>query len=190
MSHQLLHKAIAIGTSAGGIEALTFLLPHISGQCKQSIFVVQHISPTSDFSFVTILGNNCKIKTKEACNTEEIEPGTVYFAPPNYHLLIEKNYTLMLSADEKVNYSRPSIDVLFESAAEVYTSRLTGILLTGTNSDGSKGLKRIKELGGKTIVQEPRDAVFPEMPASALKLITPDEVLTLKQLAVFLEKLC
>jgi two-component system chemotaxis response regulator CheB len=189
MAYSILHKAIAIGTSAGGIEALDFLLPHIKSGCRHSVFIVQHISPGSEFTFLKLLNSKCNVKIKEACDTEEIKLGVVYFAPPDYHLLIEKTFTLTLSADEKVNFSRPSIDVLFETAAEAYTNKLTGILLTGSNNDGSKGLKRIKELGGKTIIQDPDDARFAEMPLSASKLITLDEVLTLKQLATLLEKL-
>jgi two-component system chemotaxis response regulator CheB len=189
MVQSILHNAIVIGASAGGIEALDFLLPHIKSTCKHSLFVVQHIGAGSEFSFVKLLNAKCKIKIKEACDTEEIKPGMLYFAPPDYHLLIEKNYSLTLSADEKVNFSRPSIDVLFETAAEAYTNALTGILLTGSNNDGSKGLKRIKELGGKTIIQEPHDAAFSEMPASALTLFTPDKIVTLKQLAHLLENL-
>lgn len=189
MSTSNLHDAIAIGTSAGGIDALIYLLPHIPANCNSAIFIVQHISPNSESSFINLMRVKCKVEVKEACDTEEIKPGTVYFAPPDYHLLVEQNYTFSLSADEKVNFSRPAIDVLFETAAEVYKNRLTGILLTGANSDGSKGLKRIKELNGQTIVQSPQEAAFAEMPASALKLITPDKILTLEQLALFVQNI-
>lgn len=189
MTTDKLYNALAIGTSAGGINALLYLLPRIPQNESLTIFVVQHISPESDSYFIKLIKNECKMKVKEACNTEEIEPGVIYFAPPDYHLLIEKNFTLTLSKDEKVNFSRPSIDVLFETAAEAYKRRLTGILLTGANNDGSRGLKRIKELGGKTIVQSPADANFSEMPKSALRLFKPDFVLTLTEIANYLSKL-
>lgn len=176
-----------IGTSAGGIEALNILLPHIRSGCTKAFFVVQHILPESESVFVRILQEKCNIKVREACNTDEIIPGTIYFAPPDYHLMVEKDFTLSVVMDEKINYSRPSIDVLFETAAEAFSRRLTGILLTGVNRDGSAGLKRIKELGGKTIVQSPDDAAFPEMPFSALRLFNPDKVLTLEQIASYLK---
>jgi two-component system chemotaxis response regulator CheB len=179
-------QAVVIGTSAGGIEALGYLLPNIQHDCRIAVMVVQHISPSSDSSFIQLLRNKCSARVKEACNTEEIRPGTIYFAPPDYHLLIEKDFTLSVIVDEKVNYSRPSIDVLFETAAEAYGVRLTGILLTGVNKDGSKGLKRISDLGGMTIVQSPNDAAFPEMPESAIRLFKPDRILTLDQIAEFL----
>ena len=182
-------EAVVIGTSAGGIEALHFLLPHIPPACAGAFFVVQHILPESDSSFVRLLQEKCRVKVREACNTDEIIPGTIYFAPPDYHLMVEKDFTLCVVVDEKINYSRPSIDVLFETAAEAFTKRLTGILLTGVNRDGSSGLKRIKELGGKTIVQSPEDAAFPEMPFSALKLFNPDKILTLEQIASYLANL-
>ncbi|HEX2921543.1 MAG TPA: chemotaxis protein CheB [Bacteroidales bacterium] len=176
-------EAIAIGTSAGGIEALSILLPSIPANCKKVFFVVQHISPESDSSFIRMMHDRCNLIVRETCNTDRIKPGVIYFAPPDYHLLVEKDYTLSIIMDEKVNYSRPSIDILFETAAEVFTKRLTGILLTGVNRDGSAGLKRIAELGGQTIVQSPHDAEFNEMPASALKLFKPDHIMTLKEIS-------
>lgn len=181
-----LTKAVSIGTSAGGIEALSRLLPQIPKGCDKVFLIVQHITPESDSTFVRLIREKCNIKVSEACNTDEIIPGTIYFAPPDYHLLVEKNLTLSLAADEKINYSRPSIDVLFETAAEAFRQNLTGILLTGVNRDGSAGLKRIHELGGKTIVQLPADADFSEMPLSAIKLFKPDEVLTLEEIAAYL----
>lgn len=179
-------EAVAIGTSAGGIEALSYLLPSLPRNCNKAIFVVQHITPDSDSSFMRIISRRSGVKIREACNTDEIMAGTVYFAPPNYHLLIERDYTLSLNTDEKINYSRPSIDILFETAAEAFTSRLTGILLTGVNRDGSAGLKRIADLGGTTIVQSPEDADFKEMPESALRLFKPTYILSLREIALYL----
>jgi two-component system, chemotaxis family, protein-glutamate methylesterase/glutaminase len=183
-------EAVAIGTSAGGIEALSFLLPRIPAGCMKAFFIVQHILADSDSTFIRLIKERCRLKVREACNTDEIIPGTICFAPPDYHLAVEKNLTLSLIMDEKINFSRPSIDVLFETAAETFTHRLTGILLTGVNRDGSAGLLRIKELWGKTIVQSPADAAFPEMPEYAIKLFAPDEILTLEEISEYIEKLC
>lgn len=181
-------RAVAIGTSAGGIEALSILLPLLPAGCKKAVFVVQHITPESESVFVKLMKEKCSMNVREACNTDEIMPGTIYFAPPDYHLMVEKDFTLSIVVDEKINYSRPSIDVLFETAAEAFQEGLTGILLTGVNRDGSRGLKRIKQMGGTTIVQDPADAKFPEMPASALSLFHPDQVLTLAGIADYLER--
>ena len=129
------------------------------------------------------------LTVKDADEKEAIRPGFVYFAPPNYHLLIETDHTFGLSIDPKVNYSRPSIDVLFESAANVYGPRLIAILLTGANNDGAKGLRLIKEKGGLVIVQDPRSAEFPFMPEAALQAVKPDFVLGLAELGRWLAEL-
>jgi two-component system chemotaxis response regulator CheB len=182
-------KALAIGTSAGGIEALDFLLPLIPANSKVPVFIVQHIMADSDSFFIQFVKDICQVKVKEAFHTEEIEPGVIYFAPPDYHLLIEDNKTLILSSDEKVNFSRPSIDLLFETCAEVYKSGLTGILLTGANSDGSKGLLKIHQFGGKTIVHDPNTAFMSEMPQSAIRLFKPDIILSLKEIGKLLTRI-
>lgn len=182
-------EAVAIGTSAGGIEALNYLLPQIPPGSGKAFFVVQHITPDSDSFYVRLLRSKCRIPVRESCNTEDIVPNKIYFAPPDYHLLIEKSLTMTLSFDEKVNFSRPSIDVLFETAAEAFRDKLTGILLTGVNRDGSAGLLRIGKLGGKTIVQKPGDAAYPEMPLSALKLFNPDHVMTLEEIGEWLRRI-
>jgi two-component system chemotaxis response regulator CheB len=183
------YNAVVIGASAGGIDALTYLLPHIPGNCSCAFFVVQHIHPNTGNYFLKMLNETCNVKVREACSTENIKPGIIYFAPPDYHLMVEKNYTLTLSMDEKVNFSRPSIDVLFDTAAASFKEKLTGILLTGSNSDGSKGLKNIHNMGGNTIVQDPLTAAFGEMPGSALKLFNPMQVLSLKRIAGLLSNL-
>jgi two-component system, chemotaxis family, protein-glutamate methylesterase/glutaminase len=126
------------------------------------------------------------LTVKDADEKEAIRPGFVYFAPANYHLLIETDHTFSLSIDPKVNYSRPSIDVLFESAANVYGPRLIAILLTGANNDGAKGLQLIKEKGGLVIVQDPRSAEFSFMPEAALQVVKPDFVLGLAELGRWL----
>lgn len=180
-------KAIVIGASAGGIDALSFLLPHIPDSSKVPVFVVQHINASSDSFFIRMMNDKCQVEVKEACHTEPIRAGVVYFAPPDYHLLIEDTKTIALSVDEKVNFSRPSIDVLFETAAFAFRKSLTGILLTGSNSDGGLGMLHIHNAGGYTIAQSPKDALMAEMPRSAIRLFTPNQVLTLKEIAAWLE---
>jgi two-component system chemotaxis response regulator CheB len=128
----------------------------------------------------------CSLNIKEADEKENIQAGYVYFAPPNYHLLIENDKTFSLSTDEKVNYSRPSIDVLFESAANAYGPRLAAIILTGANNDGAEGLRRIKQKGGLVIVQDPQSAENSYMPAAALKAVKPDFVLSLVEIGRWL----
>jgi two-component system chemotaxis response regulator CheB len=126
------------------------------------------------------------LNVKEADEKENIQGGYVYFAPPNYHLLVENNKTFSLSTDEKVNYSRPSIDVLFESAAHVYGPRLAAIILTGANNDGAEGLRLIKEKGGLVIVQDPQSADSSYMPGAALQVVEPDFVLGLPEIGRWL----
>lgn len=127
---------------------------------------------------------------KEADEKEEIENGVVYFAPPNYHLLIERDHTFSLSADRRVNFARPSVDVLFESAANAYGSELIGVILTGANNDGARGLKKIKDMGGLTIVQDPASAEARYMPEAAIEEVqTVDYILPLEKIKTILIKL-
>lgn len=142
------YKAIVIGVSAGGLAALGKILPRLPADYQLPLIIVQHISPDTDNYMISHFSSNAAIKVKEADEKELIKPGVAYFAPPNYHLLIETDFTFSLSVEERVNFSRPSIDVLFESAIDVWRPDLIGILLTGASSDGSKGLRMIKECGG------------------------------------------
>jgi two-component system chemotaxis response regulator CheB len=125
----------------------------------------------------------CPLEVKEAESNEKIEAGYIYFAPPNYHLLIESDFTFSLTTDEKHNYSRPSIDVLFESAAWAYSKNLIGVVLTGANSDGAIGLKMIKDFGGMTVIQSPCSALSPAMPRAALKIAHPEIKLKVEEIA-------
>jgi two-component system chemotaxis response regulator CheB len=177
------YQAVAIGSSAGGINALKTILPQLPADFPAAIFIVQHISPSSESYMAKFLNNISKIEVKEADEKEEIKPGVAYVAPPNYHLLIEEDFTLSLSVEAKVNYSRPSIDVTFETAALAYGKNLIGIVLTGANSDGAYGLKTIKNSGGYTIVQNPEEAESSVMPLSAIKVVKPHKVLKLNEIA-------
>lgn len=175
--------AIAIGTSAGGIEALMQLLPALPARAALAVFVVIHLPRDRNSLLVHIFGPKCRMLVAEAADKERVAPGTVYFAPPDYHLLVDTGPQLALSIDELVNYSRPSIDVLFESAADVYGDRLLGVVLTGGNHDGAAGLAAIERAGGMAVVQEPADAQVAMMPLAALKRVPAAEVMTLPQLA-------
>lgn len=178
-----MYKAIVIGTSYGGLEALKLILPKLEKGFPLPVIIVLHIGDHSNDTFINHINSISAIEVKEAEGNEPIRSGVVYFAPPNYHLQVEDDFTFSLSTAEKLNFSRPSIDVLFESAAWVYTKSLIGVILTGANSDGAHGLKIIKDLGGTTIVQNPCSALSPAMPRAALKMSKPDISLKLEDIA-------
>lgn len=174
--------AVTIGASAGGLVALKQIVSQIDKNFKIPIIIVQHLHPESDDFVAKTLDTFCHSSVLEANEKEKISEGKIYLAPANYHLLIEDDFTFSLTIDPKVNYCRPSIDVLFESAARVYNSRLIGILLTGANIDGAAGLKKIKSLGGITIVQDPKTAEVDIMPQSAVNLFQVDYILPLQNI--------
>jgi two-component system chemotaxis response regulator CheB len=181
--------AIVIGTSAGGIEALSVILPSLPAGLRAAVFIVLHLPRERPSLLVDIFAPRCALPVREAEDKEPVEPGTVYFAPPDYHLLLDEGPRMALSADEPVNYSRPSIDVLFESAADIYGDRLLGIILTGANQDGASGLEAVRRAGGMTIVQEPSTAQASLMAESALKRGPVDWILPLSQIADHLRAL-
>jgi len=189
LSHAKRYKAVVIGSSAGGLNALKVLFRGLESRFKLPVIIVQHISPDAENYLIHILNELKKLNVKEADEKETPVRGMVYVAPPNYHLLIEADQTFSLTVDERVNYARPSIDVLFETAAEAYQDSLIGIILTGANHDGSNGLKRIKELGGLTIVQDPETAEVDSMPRAALLSTQVDKVLPIDEIAPFLNSL-
>ena len=175
-----LYKAVVVGVSAGGINALKQVLSLIPAGFKLPVIIVQHLHPDQDRSMVEILDRCSALRVKEAEEKEPAAPGLVYLAPPNYHLLIELDGTFSLSIDAKVNFSRPSIDVLFESAADAYCPWLIGVILTGASSDGAAGLRRIKDGGGMAIVQDPAGAEYSIMPSAAIEATEVDYVLDLQ----------
>jgi len=183
------YEAIVIGISSGGMNALKYLFSTLPADYRMPIVIVQHVSARSDNEWIKFLNQKNNFTVKEADEKEKIEPGRVYIAPANYHLLIEKDKTFSLTIDERVNFARPSIDVLFESAAEAYKDKLIGIVLTGSNNDGTNGIKRIKELGGLAIVQDPETAESSIMPASAIAAIQPDYILSLEKIVQLLIKI-
>ncbi len=183
------YKAIVLGASAGGLHALSFLLKQLPPGYPIPLLIVQHRSKDQRDLFEEVLQNKCKIKIKQADEKEMIQEGCVYTAPPDYHLLVENDRTFSLSADDLVLYSRPSIDVLFESAAVVYRDKLIGIILTGANSDGASGISMIKKYGGLTIAQSPAEAEFPFMPNASIQTQSIQHIWTLLEIQQFLLKL-
>jgi two-component system chemotaxis response regulator CheB len=175
--------AVVIGTSAGGVEALSVLLPGLPARLCAAVFIVLHLPRERSSLLVDIFQARCALPVREARDKEPVAAGTVYFAPPDYHLLVDEGPQLALSVDGLVHYSRPSIDVLFESAADLYGSRLLGIILTGANDDGAAGLAAVHRAGGVTIVQQPGTAQATLMIESAMKRTPVDLVLTLEQIA-------
>ncbi|PCI24526.1 MAG: chemotaxis protein CheB [SAR324 cluster bacterium] len=180
------YDAIVIGVSAGGMEALSVIFPGLPKEFPLSITVVQHRQADSDDFLIQYLNNLSPMLVKEAEEKESLSSGVVYIAPPGYHLLIEEDHSFTLSVDPPVNYARPSIDVLFESAADAFMEKLVGIVLTGASADGSLGLKKIKELGGLTLVQAPETAEHPFMPRAAVQATQIDHILQLNQISPFL----
>ena len=183
------YEAIVIGVSSGGMNAMKVMFSLLPKNFSIPIIIVQHISAHSDSQWIELLNEKSNLNIKEADEKEKIEKGNVYIAPSNYHLLIGKDKTFSLTIDERVNYARPSIDVLFESAADSYASKLIGVVLTGSNNDGTKGLNRIQECGGLTIVQDPKTAESAYMPASAIASIKPDYILALEYIIQLLIKI-
>jgi two-component system, chemotaxis family, protein-glutamate methylesterase/glutaminase len=181
--------AVVIGASAGGIEALSVLLPALPAGLRPPVFIVLHLPRDRPSVLVEIFTPKCAVPIREAQDKEAVMPGTVYFAPSNYHLLVDDGPQLALSADDPVHHSRPSIDVLFESAMEIYNDRLLGIILSGANEDGASGLAAIHDAGGITVVQSPQTARAPHMVLSALKLRQADCVLALDEIAGMLRTL-
>jgi len=163
-------SAIVIGGSAGAFDVLRLVLHSLPPKLPVPLAVVLHLLPTRPSGLVPALQQVCVLPVREAEDKEPAEPGVVYLASPNYHLLLEKNRHFSLSTDEPVHFSRPAIDVLFESAADAYGAELCGILLSGANEDGARGLQRIRAVGGLTAVQAPSTAVARVMPEAALVL--------------------
>jgi len=183
------YKVIVIGVSTGGLKAIKAILSVLPSEFALSIIIVMHRHKETDGYLERSLDDGCKMHVKQADEKEEIKAGIVYVAPPNYHLLIEDDCTFSISVEGPINYARPSVDVVFESAAEIYREGLIGIILTGANKDGSLGLKKIKESGGLAIVQTPETSEAAEMPKAAIAAADPDYVLPLDEIGLLLRKL-
>jgi two-component system chemotaxis response regulator CheB len=184
-----MHEAVVIGASAGGLRALGAILSRLPETFAMPIAIAQHIEPSSDGYIATYMDALSPLRVKDAEDKECLCAGRAYFAPAGYHLLIDSDKTFSLSVDDKVNFARPAIDVLFESAADAYGSALVGVVLTGANEDGAKGLRRIRRLGGLAIVQDPRTAEAKRMPEAAIATAGADRILTVDGIAALLIEL-
>lgn len=182
-------EAVAIGGSAGSVEALGVLLPALPATLHAAVLVVLHLPRDRPSLLCNIFQARCALPLREADDKQPIVPGTVYFAPPDYHLLVDSGPTLALSVDAPVHYSRPSIDVLFESAADAYGPRLVGMVLSGANHDGARGLAAIAAQGGLALVQHPGSASVRTMPEAALARTPAAQCLAPQQMAAFLSAL-
>jgi two-component system, chemotaxis family, protein-glutamate methylesterase/glutaminase len=181
-------EAVVIGASAGALEALSNLLPGLPADYRLPILIVVHLPADKTSLLAELLRARCAIRVREAEDKEPIEPGVAYFAPPDYHLLVEQDKRLSLSDDEPVLFSRPSIDVLFESAADAYGGGLIGVVLTGANSDGANGLRAVVEAGGVAVVQKPGSAHAAAMPQAAIAACPDARVLPVNEIAVYLRE--
>ena len=196
MSVQLGHRvrrnpveAVVIGASAGGVEALLTIFADLKPGFRLPIIVVLHLPDERRSQLAEVFARRLSLPVREAQDKQQIVPGTLYFAAPGYHLSVEHDRSFSLSQEERVHYSRPAIDFLFESAADVYQQRLAAILLTGANRDGARGLSVVKQLGGLTIVQDPDEALVSTMPQAALELFEPDFILPLRGIGRLLVEL-
>lgn len=175
-------EAVVIGASAGGVGALMRLLPALPRGYRLPIIVVLHVRSGRPNQLVDVFQQKLAIPVREAGDKEDVIPGTLYFAPAGYHLLLEKDRSFSLSCDAPVHFVRPAIDITMETAADAYGSGLAGVLLTGANDDGAPGLAAIGRVGGLTVVQDPDEAEIGVMPLEAIKVRQPDLVLPLEQI--------
>lgn len=179
-------RAVVMGASAGALEVLSMILPRLPAHFPLPIVVVVHLPPQRDSLLAQLLAAKCELKVVEAEDKDSLLPGTVYIAPPDYHVLIETDLSVSLSIEDEVLYSRPSINVLFESAADACGDALIGIVLSGANEDGAQGLKAIAEAGGITLVQQPETASSATMPRAALQRCPGAQVMDPDNIARYL----
>lgn len=181
---------VLIGASAGGVHAVQEILSGLKSDYDLPTVVVQHLPADSQIDPKQIYGRSSSFHVVEATDKMPLEKGFVYFAPPGYHLLLEPHVQhIALSQDPAVNFSRPSIDVTFESAALAYGAKVCGVLLTGANEDGARGLQAIQEFGGHTVVQDPQEAEVATMPLAAMRLNKPNFIGKLNEISRHLSTL-
>lgn len=161
-------RLVVVGASAGAIDALGAFLPGLPADFSAPILVVVHVPPHRQSHLVEVLQRHSALKLREAEDKAPAVGGNVYFAPPDYHLLVERDGSMSLSSEEAVSYSRPSIDVLFETAADAFGAATAAVVLSGANSDGARGAARIARAGGLVVVQNPDSAMATAMPLAAL----------------------
>lgn len=182
-------EVVVVGASAGGVEALLGLFGGLPAGYGLPLVAVLHLPDNRESLLPDLFARRLALRVKEAQDKEVLQPGTLYFAAPGYHLCIEADRSFSYSREEPVHFSRPSIDYLFESAADAYGAKAMGILLTGANQDGAAGLYTIKQRGGVTVVQDPQEAQVATMPEAALALHQPDYILSLRGILALLAEL-
>ncbi len=171
------YKAVVVGGSAGSTVVMEEILSQLGRDFPVPILVVQHLHESDDGGFAEHLDRTCQLRVIVPCDKQPVEKGCVYVAPANYHMMPERNGTIALSVDEKVNWSRPSIDVTFDSAAHAYGNGLVAVIVSGANKDGAEGMKTVKSCGGIAIVQSPDTAESQVMPQAAIEAVNPDYIL-------------
>jgi two-component system, chemotaxis family, protein-glutamate methylesterase/glutaminase len=179
--------AVIIGASAGALEALSAILPALPATFPYPVFVVVHLPPSKRSVLAAIFDMKCQLRAIEAEDKEPVAAGSIYFAPPDYHLLLEGRTHVALSSEEEVLFSRPSIDVAFESAADAWGHQLTAIVLTGANHDGADGLSTVVRAGGTAIVQDPSNAYAKAMPEAAIRACPEAHIMTLSAISTYLQ---
>jgi len=183
------YSAVVVGASAGGLVALSKILERLPADFALPILLAQHIHASDEGRLARHLDASSTLTVVEPFDKEPIQPGHVYVAPANYHMLVEQNGTIALSVDPRVNWSRPSIDVLFESAAHAWGARLIAIMLSGANQDGADGMREIKARGGLLVAQDPAGAEHPVMPQAAIERAGIEIVLSPQDIGDLLLKL-
>ncbi len=176
-------EAVAIGASAGGVQALLTILGALPADFRPAMLVVLHLAADRPSTLAALLAHHCALPVAEALDKQPLEPGTVTLAPPNYHMLVERDRTISLSVDDPVQFSRPAIDPTFESAAIAYRERLLAVVLTGASSDGSAGAAAVRAHGGTVWIEDPHTARATRMPEAALRRAGCDALLRLEQIA-------
>lgn len=182
-------EAVVIGASAGAFEALSVILPTLPLHYRLPVMVVVHVPPDKKSILAELFRDKCSVAVVEAEDKEPIRPGTVFFAPPDYHLLVEADRSVSLSDDEPVHFSRPSVDVLFESAADAYGPTLVAVILSGANQDGARGLQAVVAAGGTAIIHNPAEAYAAAMPEAAIAACPTARVMSLEEIALCLQAL-
>jgi len=178
-----MEKMVVIGGSAGSLKVILHILSKLKTWLEIPVVIVLHRKNDFQSNLAELLASKTGMKVKEAEDKEPIKTGIIYLAPADYHLLVEKDHTFSLDDSEKINYSRPSIDVTFQTAADAYGAGLTGLLLSGANADGVEGLKEIKACKGTVAVQDPETAQVPYMPQQAIDRMQVDQILKIEQMA-------
>jgi two-component system chemotaxis response regulator CheB len=183
-------EVVVMGVSAGGVDLLMQFLPALPADFPVPIVVCLHSATGMTVDLVALLAGRTAIKVREALDKDLLQPGHVYLAPGGYHLLLERDRSISLSLDAPVRFARPSVDVLFDSAAHAFREKVLAVILTGANNDGAAGVRRIREAGGTVMVQEPGTAQVPDMPLAAIAAVPPDHRFTPDALPALLVKLC